>query len=176
MKPMRKMASWFSSSSNATPGSGCRKNTEISFVSWFSVKFSLLNTSNMKVKPTNIYLFKLNNRNSGERCEIRSKLTIKIAERRKWRHNVVLVSLFALNIFHTFSYCFYCWLWTGKCLLGITSLYWDKKRKLNATRRGKMMRQSMKSIQINAPTGITDSGQPWPFTELTEISRTNVKY
>ena len=39
-----------------------------------------------------------------------------------------------------------------------------------------MMRQSMKSIHINAPTGITDSGQPWPFTELTEISRTNVKY
>ena len=39
-----------------------------------------------------------------------------------------------------------------------------------------MMRQSMKSININAPTGTTDSGQSWAFTELTEISRTNVKY
>ena len=30
----------------------------------------------------NIYLFKVNNRNTRKRCEMRSKLTIKTAERR----------------------------------------------------------------------------------------------
>ena len=34
---------------------------------------------------------------------------------------VLLVSLLlTLNIFYTFLYCFYCWLWTVKCLLGRT--------------------------------------------------------
>ena len=28
--------------------------------------------------------------------------------------------LLTLNIFHTFFYCFYCWLWTSKCQLGKT--------------------------------------------------------
>ena len=32
--------------------------------------------------PTNIYLFKVNNRNIGKRCEICSRLTIKTPERR----------------------------------------------------------------------------------------------
>ena len=32
--------------------------------------------------PTNIYLLKVNNRNSSKRCDICSKLTIKIPERR----------------------------------------------------------------------------------------------
>ena len=32
--------------------------------------------------PTNIYLFKVNNRNTRKRCEICSKLTIKTPERR----------------------------------------------------------------------------------------------
>ena len=35
--------------------------------------------------PVGIYLLKVNNRNSRTRCEIRSKLTIKITERRHWR-------------------------------------------------------------------------------------------
>ena len=44
------------------------------------------------VIPTGIYLFEVNNRNTGTRCEIYSKLTIK----------VVLVSLLLiLNVFHT---------------------------------------------------------------------------
>ena len=33
--------------------------------------------------PANIYLYKVNNRNSRKRCEIFSKLTIKTPERRK---------------------------------------------------------------------------------------------
>ena len=32
--------------------------------------------------PANIYLFKVNNRNTRKRCEICSKLTIKTPERR----------------------------------------------------------------------------------------------
>ena len=35
--------------------------------------------------PAGIYLFKNNNRNTRKRCEICSKLTIKIPERRHWR-------------------------------------------------------------------------------------------
>ena len=42
-------------------------------------------------KPANIYLFKVDNRNTRKRCEICSKLTIKIPE---W---------LTLNIFHTCS-------------------------------------------------------------------------
>ena len=50
--------------------------------------------------PTNIYLFKVNNRNTIKRCEICSKLTIKTPE----RLDVALVFLLlTLNIFHTLS-------------------------------------------------------------------------
>ena len=46
--------------------------------------------------PAGIYLLNVNNRNTRTRCEICSKLTIKIPERRH-----------------------YCWLWTCNCRLGI---------------------------------------------------------
>ena len=39
----------------------------------------------------NIYLFKVNNRNTGKRCEICSKLTIRTSERRKWRCSGVFI-------------------------------------------------------------------------------------
>ena len=42
------------------------------------------------IYPAGNYMFKVNNRNSRTRCELCSKLTIKIPER---RHDVVLVSL-----------------------------------------------------------------------------------
>ena len=38
----------------------------------------------MKNIPANIYLFKVNNRNTRKKCEICSKLTIKTPERRQW--------------------------------------------------------------------------------------------
>ena len=48
--------------------------------------------------PAGNYMFKVNNWNIRTRCEICSKLTIKIPER---RHGVVLVSLLlTFNIFH----------------------------------------------------------------------------
>ena len=46
--------------------------------------------------PGNIYLFKVNNRNTRKSCEICSKLTIQTPE------DVSGVFLLTLNIFHTF--------------------------------------------------------------------------
>ena len=71
----------------------------------------------------NIYLFKFNNSNTGKRCKICSKLTLKTPQRRhvsyynpcsnffreyRRKHDIVLVSFFlTLNILHTFLvYCF----------------------------------------------------------------------
>ena len=41
--------------------------------------------------PTDIYLLKINNRNTRTRCEICLKLTIKTPERRKWRRSHVSI-------------------------------------------------------------------------------------
>ena len=41
--------------------------------------------------PANIYLFKVNNKNTRERCEICSKLTIKTPVRRHWRRSRVFI-------------------------------------------------------------------------------------
>ena len=46
--------------------------------------------------PANIYLFKVNNRNSRKRCEICSKLTIKTSE---WRHSRPF-RIFIVNVEH----------------------------------------------------------------------------
>ena len=67
-------------------------------------------SSEMLINPSGIYLLEVNIRNTRTRCELCSKLTIKIPER---RHDVVLVSLlitlkhishlvlvFILNIVH----------------------------------------------------------------------------
>ena len=45
--------------------------------------------------PAGIYMFKVNKRNTRTRCEICSKLTIKIPERHHWR--VSIVSLEQVN-------------------------------------------------------------------------------
>ena len=47
----------------------------------------------------NIYLFKVNDRNTIKKCEICSNLTIKKTEWRQWR---LLVFLLTLKIFKTF--------------------------------------------------------------------------
>ena len=41
-----------------------------------------LNINGTAIHPANIYMFKVNNRNTRTRCEIYSKLTIKTPERR----------------------------------------------------------------------------------------------
>ena len=41
--------------------------------------------------PSGIYLLKVNNKNTRARCEICSKLTIKIPERRQWRRPGIFI-------------------------------------------------------------------------------------
>ena len=41
--------------------------------------------------PAEIYLLKVNNRNSRARCEICSKLTINIPQRRQWRRSGIFI-------------------------------------------------------------------------------------
>ena len=41
------------------------------------------NSNFLQQNPANIHVFKVNNRNTGKRCEICSKSTIKIPERRQ---------------------------------------------------------------------------------------------
>ena len=53
------------------------ESTEIIFV---SVKVG--------IKPAGNKMFKVNNRNTRTRCEICSKLTIKVPERRHWRNYI----------------------------------------------------------------------------------------
>ena len=50
--------------------------------------------------PENVYLFKVNNRNTRKGFDICSKLTIEIPERRNWGRSDVFIIKFEL--FHTF--------------------------------------------------------------------------
>ena len=65
--------------------------------------------------PARIYLFKVSNGNTRTVCEICSNLTIRTAERLRWRRCSVFVGNF--DIFHILFWCFHCWLWTSKCWL-----------------------------------------------------------
>ena len=70
----------------------------------------------LRITPTGIYLFTVNNRNARTMCETCSKLTIKTPEQCQWRRSGVFIA--SLKRFHTLFWCFYCWLWTSKCFLG----------------------------------------------------------
>ena len=50
--------------------------------------------------PVDIYLLKVNNRNTRTRCEICSKLTIKTSERRQWRVSIVNFELVIADWVH----------------------------------------------------------------------------
>ena len=50
-----------------------------------------------RIDQAGIYLLKANNRNTRTRCEICSKLTIKLPEQRQWPITLLLT----LNMFHT---------------------------------------------------------------------------
>ena len=63
--------------------------------------FSTIFSENPYIDPANIYLVKVNNRNTTERCEMCSKITIKTLDR---FNDVVLVSLLlTVNIISSFS-------------------------------------------------------------------------
>ena len=55
-----------------------------------------MNTRRYDSSPANIYLFKVNKRNTRKRYEICSKLTIKTPERPHWRRSGV----FSFNVFN----------------------------------------------------------------------------
>ena len=77
----------------------------IAYIVTISLFTSILSRKSLPVQSQKI--------NTRKRCEICSKLTIKTTSK-----DVVIVSLLlSWNIFHNFFYCFYCWLWTGKCLM-----------------------------------------------------------
>ena len=65
---------------------------------------SMLNVEHA-ISPTNIYLHKVNNRNTRKRYEICSKLIIKTPERRQWRGPGVFIVHFE-HISHLFSIVF----------------------------------------------------------------------
>ena len=79
--------------------------------------------------PVNIYLFKVNNRNTRKKCKIRSKLTIKTPERREYLCESLFLSKAAglrpFFMFHTFFSVFLllnlnricCWLDPVSCFL-----------------------------------------------------------
>ena len=77
------------------------------FSIWFEIQ------PNPADYPANIYLFKVNNRNTIKCFEICSKLAIQTPERPQCRCSGVFIANF--NIFQNFFYSFYCWLWTSKC-------------------------------------------------------------
>ena len=74
--------------------------------SWTNPRKALADKSTEKylVFPVNIYLFKVNNRNTTKKCEICSKL-------------IITFTVNLEQILHLFKM-FYYWLWTDKCLLG----------------------------------------------------------
>ena len=64
--------------------------------SWALLLFCFLLKVYLQVNfLVNIYLFKINNRNTRKRCEICSKSTIKTTERRQWRRCCPLPWMFS---------------------------------------------------------------------------------
>ena len=78
--------------------------------------YPVITSSIFNSYPTNIYLFKVINGNT-RRCEICSKLTIKVPERR-FLLSLLVSLLLTFKYSTTFFKCFFCQLWTCKYLLG----------------------------------------------------------
>ena len=79
---------------------GLLKNIAQAHFQWRNCLLTFYGKVPLNNFPTGNCMFKVNNRNPRTRCEVSSKLTIKTPERRH--------SSFALNIFYTLFYCFYC--------------------------------------------------------------------
>ena len=63
----------------------CTHFVLISYLSPSFQYYATIFSENLFIDPANIYLVKVNNRNTRKRCEICSKLTIKTPERRQLR-------------------------------------------------------------------------------------------
>ena len=70
-----------------------------------------------KKLPRNIYLFKVNGKNTRKRSEIYSNLTVKIPERRRRRSSVFIVNFeYSSHLFPSvsnvdFEHVNVCWIW-----------------------------------------------------------------
>ena len=75
--------------------SASEKLTYFSPMSHFYTPWKLQKTHGLKAKmrpnPVDYYMFKVNNRDTRTRCEICSKLTIKIPERHQWHRSSILI-------------------------------------------------------------------------------------
>ena len=69
--------------------------------------------------PANIYLLKVINRNTRKKERNMFKVNNRNTRTTSCRSGVLVFLLLTLNIFHTFFWCFYCCLGTGKCLLSL---------------------------------------------------------
>ena len=67
----------------------------------FNYPWKAISSLHATLNAANIYLFKVNNRNTRKRCEIYSKFTIKTPERHRWRHSGVFINNFE-HILHLF--------------------------------------------------------------------------
>ena len=63
-----------------------------------------LGYSSLEYSPAGNYMFKVNNRNTGTRCEICPKLTIKTPERRHWCRSGVFIVNYRLASFWCLYY------------------------------------------------------------------------
>ena len=72
---------------------GGEKLSPFKHIFLFTIPFSFQpSLPNVKWRnPAGNCMFKVNNRNTRTRCEICSKLTIKIPERRQWRHSGIFI-------------------------------------------------------------------------------------
>ena len=99
--------------------------------------------------PTDNYMFKVNNRNTRTRCEICSKLTIKIPERRHWRLFICL-----------FIY-LYCSIWPSAALVTIFKSFarphLDYGDVLYDQAFNSAFQNKLESIQYNVCLAITGS-------------------
>ena len=75
-----------------TPYNIAKKNQDKVIIVLFSQTVSKVEMYGLN--PAGNYMFKVNNRNTRARCEICSKLTIKIPERRYWRRSGVFIANF----------------------------------------------------------------------------------
>ena len=106
-----------------------------------------------------------NNRNT--KFKICSKLIIKMLG---WPHYIILVFLFlTLNIFHTFFYCFYCWLWTRKCQLGLLKNKKDAELALPGN-------SIFKNVEIRIVKGLHMSWRNWKGVILFMFYRYNCTF
>ena len=69
----------------------CYQDLKFSFTLFYQFidLFSFLQI--VRLFPAGICLLKVNNKNIRTGCEIRLKLTIKLSERRQWRHSGVFI-------------------------------------------------------------------------------------